>query len=143
VTFVEGVELQAYAQVLGIQTAWRDPSTASLSESRVLLRELEPAEEKPPAGEREAFFVANLFLRWEYRRGSNLWLVVTRNPITSVFDDGTGRIDLRRAVTLPASWLAMVKLTLWLDVERPLRDRRAAARGSRSSLDRRGRRART
>lgn len=120
VTLVGRVELQAYAQVLGVQTAWREPSATSLDNARILLRELERVDSPPPPGEREAIVVANVFLRWEYRTGSNLWLVFTRNPVASVFDDGTGRVDLRRAVMLPASWLAMVKLTFWLDMERPL-----------------------
>ncbi len=125
VTFAKQLELQAYAQVLGIQTRWRDPRAAAADDPRIVMRELGRSDAPAPTGERELFFAANVFLRWEYRRGSNLWLVLTRNPVQTVFDDGTGKIDLRRAIMLPASWLAMLKLTLWLDVERPLRDRRS------------------
>jgi hypothetical protein len=120
------LELQAYAQVLGIQTSWREPSTAPRGDGRIRLGGLRRTDEAPPPGEREAILVANLFVRWEYRPGSNLWLVLTRNPVQTVFDDGTGRVDLRRAILLPASWLAMLKLTLWLDLERPLGQRKRA-----------------
>lgn len=131
VTLARTLELQAYAQVLGIQTRWTNASSASFDDSRIVLRELSRAVVPAPAGEREAVVVANLFFRWEYRPGSNLWLVVTRNPIDTVFGDARSGIDLHRALALPASWLAMVKLTLWLDMERPLRKRVRDPRPSR------------
>jgi len=133
VTLARRLELQLYGQALGIETGWRGPTWAPAGDTRTLYRELHRADTPAPKGEREALLIANLFLRWEYRTGSNLWLVLTRNPVGTVFDDANGRVDLRRALLLPASWLAMVKLTLWLDAERPLRSRRDA-------VSRRGRR---
>ncbi len=34
---------------------------------------------------------ANVFLRWEHRRGNGPWLVVTGNHVQAAFDDGQAR----------------------------------------------------
>ncbi|MFO0636642.1 MAG: DUF5916 domain-containing protein [Nannocystaceae bacterium] len=92
VTLARRLELQLYGQALGIETGWRDPTWAPAGERRTLYRELRRADGPAPPGEREALLIANLFLRWEYRPGSNLWLVLTRNPVGTVFDDASGRV---------------------------------------------------
>lgn len=127
-TLPRQVEIQLYGQALGVQTRWRDNLSAAHGDARILQRELQRGSIAAPAGEREAILVGNLFLRWEYRRGSNLWLLVTRNPLETVFDDGMGGIDLARVARLPASWLVMVKLTLLIEQQRPLRRGQARTR---------------
>lgn len=61
--------------------------------------------------ESEALLVGNLFLRWEYSPGSNLYLVGTRNQIDPAVEDADGGIDYASVGRNPASYLVLVKVT--------------------------------
>lgn len=123
-TITSRLELQAYTQVFGAVTDYNDAFTAPVDGDRVLLNGLVRDPNATPIHEGEALVAANVFLRWEYSRGSNLWLVFARNQLDASDPLSTGRLSLYRLGTLPASYLFMVKTTVLIGASRALASRR-------------------
>jgi len=124
-TITARLELQAYAQIFGVGTRYGDRYTAPVDASRVLLGALQPDSLAPAVRETEALVAANIFLRWEYTRGSNLWLVFSRNQLDELDPTGTGRISFHRLGALPAAYLIMAKATVLIGHRGQLRRARA------------------
>ncbi len=110
-TITPRLELQLYLQLLGAGTVFRDGLSAPLDDPRVRLEEMTPDPSFAPQRETEALLVGNVFLRWEYSPGSNLYLVATRNQLDPTVEDGDGRIDYASVGRNPASYLFLVKVT--------------------------------
>ncbi len=66
--------------------------------------------------ETEALLVGNLFLRWEYTPGSNLYLVFTRNQLDPFDPAGQGRLEFGSIGRNQAAYTFMVKATMLLGV---------------------------
>lgn len=113
-TITPKLELQAYAQLFGVGTTYGESFTAPLKGPPVMLDALTA----DPAGvakrKTEALLAANLFFRWEYAPGSNLWLMFSRTQ-PDVFDPiGSGRISFAHLDRMPAAYLFMAKVTMLL-----------------------------
>ena len=109
-TITPRLELQLYLQLLGAGTRYRDGRTAAIDDRRVALADMVPDPTFAPRRTSEALLVGNLFLRWEYVIGSDLYLVATRNQLDPTVPGGDGGLDFTRVGKSPASYLFMVKL---------------------------------
>lgn len=116
-TITPRLELQAYAQLFGVGTTYRDPVTAPREAPRVMLDKLTPDPHAPTIRETEALLAANLFLRWEYSTGSNLWLMFSRTQPDVTDPFGTGRPTFAHLGRLPAAYMFMAKVTMLLGRE--------------------------
>ena len=67
-----------------------------------------------PIRETEALLVANLFLRWEYAPGSNLYFVFTRNQLDPANPLGGGQLDFGSVGRNAAVYTFLLKSTVLL-----------------------------
>lgn len=104
------LELQLYTQLLGAGTVYDDGHVVPMANTRVRLGALIPDPDFEPERESEALLVANLFLRWRFAPGSNLYLVLTRNQTDPTVPGGDGGLDLSRLGRMAASYLFLVKV---------------------------------
>ncbi|HEY8379090.1 MAG TPA: DUF5916 domain-containing protein [Nannocystis sp.] len=121
-TITPKLELQAYAQLFGVGTTYAEGFVAPLS-SPVLLDGLTPDPSMRPIRRTEALLAANLFFRWEYAPGSNLWLIFSRTQPDVRDPDGTGRVSFHSLDRLPAAYLIMAKVTMLLGGDKLRRKR--------------------
>lgn len=113
-TITPKLELQLHAQLLGVGTVFDGGYMAPIGVERVRLDALMPDATFTRQGETEALLVANLFLRWEYAPGSNLYLVATRNQLDPFDPRGEGGLDYRSVGQTAAGYTFLVKATALL-----------------------------
>lgn len=92
-TITPKLELQLYAQLIGVGTIYDQGYTNPIGIDRIYLDGLVVDPDFDPIRDNEALLVTNVFLRWEYALGSNLFLVVTRTQLDSDDPLGDGRLD--------------------------------------------------
>jgi hypothetical protein len=124
-TITPKLELQLYAQLLGVGTIHGQGYLAAIGADRIELATLVKDPNFIHHGETEALLVANLFLRWQYAPGSNVYLVATRNQVDPfkrefraladvTHPNGNGWLDYRSVGHTPASYTFLVKATVLL-----------------------------
>lgn len=113
-TITPRLELQLYGQLLGVATNFEDGFRAPIGLDRVRLDALLEDPDFEPVRETEALLVGNLFLRWEYAPGSNLYLVLTRNQVDPLDPTGAGRLDFASVGRNAAVYTFLVKTTMLL-----------------------------
>jgi hypothetical protein len=113
-TITPRLELQLYGQLLGVATNFEGGFRAPVGIDRVRLDQLTSDPDFAPIRETEALLVGNLFLRWEYAPGSNVYLVFTRNQLDPADPNGGGRLDYASVGRNPAVYTFLVKTTMLL-----------------------------
>ncbi|RMH00408.1 MAG: hypothetical protein D6705_00475 [Deltaproteobacteria bacterium] len=109
-TVSPSLELQLYTQLLGAGTRYLDGHAVPMANTRVRLGALRPDPTFSPVRESEALWVMNLFLRWRFAPGSNLYVVLTRNQTDPTVPGGDGGLDLSQLGRMAASYLFLVKV---------------------------------
>ncbi len=118
-TFTRTLTLQGYVQTLLAEGKFSNPleTTASGKNPLLTLASFKPSATTPIDGFREGTLNVNLFLRWEYRPLSALWLVYTHSQDQKGYDamaEGNPRLRFDRFGGGPATDVILAKLTyLW------------------------------
>jgi hypothetical protein len=118
-TFTRTLTLQGYLQTLLAEGTFSNPleTTASGKNPLLTLASFKPSATTPIDGFREGTLNVNLFLRWEYRPLSALWLVYTHSQDQKGYDataEGNPRLRFDRFGGGPATDVILAKLTyLW------------------------------
>jgi hypothetical protein len=120
-TFTPQLSLQTYAQVFLAARHYADLASFSPANlgprPTIRMRDLTPGaptpEENPDT--QEGAINANVVLRWEFRAGSLLYLVYTREqaPDVSLEPGQKGHLDLRSVRRNPAADAILLKLSYW------------------------------
>jgi hypothetical protein len=120
-TFTTRLSLQGYLQVYAANGDYDRTTSAVVMGTRqkIRLSKLKADPFGPAADDfdfREGTINANLFLRWEYRPGSALWLAYTRSQDQQEYDpmEGSPQVRFDRFSGGPATDVFLVKLSyLW------------------------------
>ncbi|GEM_PF-6367958 len=113
-TITPKLELQVFGQLLGVGTIFHNGFSSPRNDTIIHLDELSPDPSFTSQRRSEALLVANLFLRWEFMTGSNLYLVATRNQLNAADPEGAGGIDFRSVGGSSAAYTLLVKVATLL-----------------------------
>jgi hypothetical protein len=120
-TFTPQLSLQTYAQVFLSSRHYADLASFSPAQAgprpAIRVRDLTPGAATPDENPdtQEGAINANVVLRWEFRAGSLLYLVYTREqvPETTLQPGQMGHLDLRSVRRGPAADVLLLKLSYW------------------------------